>query len=204
MTVVPTADLAKVVGAEGELSATDKRLLQYARQNLSPDEMAEKFGGLLTPARCVQRVREILRSHDYLSQVERRALILLDMIELKEILLDHVRNEGGEVTNPNTGETYYSFGDPRWAGNLVKLLAEMNKLISADRGDIDAARIKIRRRHAEIFMRALDLTFRMLVRKMEAMGLGGSEEVMLELLEECLPAALAAIEQDVDDDELAA
>jgi hypothetical protein len=93
-------------------------------------------------------VREILRSHDYLSQVERRALVLLDMIELKEILLDHVRTEGGEVTNERTGETYYSFGDPRWAGALVKLLSEMNKLISADKGDIDAARMKIRRKHA--------------------------------------------------------
>src|SRR5205823_5743116 len=110
--VVPTADLVKAVGEDDGLTATDKRLLQYARQNLSPNEMSEQFQGLLSPSRCIARVREILRSHDYLSQVERRALVLLDMIELKEILLDHVRTEGGEVTNERTGETYYSFGDP--------------------------------------------------------------------------------------------
>jgi hypothetical protein len=44
----------------------------------------------------------------------------------------------------------------------------------------------------------------MLIRKMDELGLGGDEDTMLELLEEILPAALAAIEQDVDEEDLAA
>lgn len=202
MTVVATiGDLTRAVGADGELSATDKKLLTFAKQNLSPTEMAEQLGFGFTPERCVQRVREILRSHDYLSQVERRALILLDMIELKEILLDHVRNEGGEIVNRQTGETYYSFGDPRWSGNLVKLLSEMNKLIASDKQDIDAARIKLRRRHASIMLQAIDLCFRLFIRKLPTIGVDVEESALLEILEQVLPTAIAAVEQNVEDDE---
>lgn len=200
-TVVNVSDLAKVVGADGELSGTDRKLLAFAKKNYTPEEMAEELGFGFTPARCLSRVREILRSHDYLDQVERRGLILLDMIDLKEILMDHVRNEGGDVTNERTGETYYSFGDPRWAATLVKLLAEMNKLISADKSQLDVARAKLRRKHAALMMQAIDLTFRLFTRKLVAAGATLDEGVMLEILEEVLPAAIALVEQQVEDDE---
>jgi hypothetical protein len=200
LTAVRARDLSKTVGEEGELSATDKRLLVMAKQNLTPDEMAEQMGFGFTPVRCVQRIREILRSHDYLDQTEKRALILLDMTELKEILMDHVRSEGGEITNERTGETYYSFGDPRWAANLVKLLTEMNKLIASNKGEIDVARVKLRRRHASIMLTAIDLTFRLFTRKLKERGVEIDEGVMLELLEEVLPAAIASVEQNVEDE----
>jgi hypothetical protein len=194
------SDLSSAVGAGGELSATDKKLISYAKQNRTPQEMADALGFGFTATRCLTRLREILRSHDYLSQTERKALLLMDMQELRDILMDHVRNEGGEVHNERTGETYYSFGDPRWSANLVKLLSEMNKTISADKGELDVQRVKLRRRHAAIMLKAIDLVFRLVVRKMVEAGLEVDSGLLLSLLEECLPAAIAYVEQETEDD----
>ena len=74
------SDISKPVGYADGLSVTDKRLLALARRNMSPDEISEELGGLISPARAAQRIREILRSHDWLSQEEQQGLLMLDML----------------------------------------------------------------------------------------------------------------------------
>jgi hypothetical protein len=50
-------------------------------------------------------------------------------------------------------------------------------------------------------LQAIDLTYRLFVRKLVDAGIAVEEGMLLEILEEVLPAAIAAVEQNVEDDE---
>jgi hypothetical protein len=192
-------DLEKPVGALDGLSVTDKRLLQLAREGKSPDEIAEELGGLISAARAASRIREILRSHDWLSMEEQQGLLLLDMVEVKEILMQHVRNEGGYITDQK-GNAYYAFGDPRWSANLIRLLDSMQKGILAARQDIDTAKVKIRRKHAAVMTQAIQTAFRILARAVVART-DMTEQQMLALLEDAIPQAIAIVEANAEQGE---
>lgn len=191
-------DLSRPVGAADGLSVTDKRLLALARRSMSPDEISEELGGLISPARAAQRVKEILRSHDWLSQEEQQGLLLLDMLELRDILMDHVRNEGGLIEDPRGGGTYYSFGDPRWSGNLIRLLGEMSKMIVAAKADTETIKVTLRRKHAAVMTQAIDVAFRMVARGVLERTHELDEQQMLDLLETALPRAIAVVEAHTD------
>lgn len=196
-----TADeLDRAVGQLGELSLLDKRLLKMASQGYTPEGMSDALRGVLTPAKAAQRVREILKSYDWLSIVERRALILMDMIELKEILLDRVRREGG-VVEDRDGRVAYSFGDPRWAANLAKVLSEMNKLISDESGRVEADRAAIRREHAQIMVRAIEQGFMHLLRLLQASYPEIDEQHARYALEDSLPIAITTVDGAVDEED---
>lgn len=194
-------DLSKPVGAADGLSVTDRRLLALARRNLSPEEISEELGGLISPARAAQRIREILRSHDWLSIEEQQGLLLLDMIELKEILLEHVREEGGLIEDPRSGGTYYSFGDPRWSANLIRLLGEMSKMILAARTDVESIKTTLRRKHAAVMTQAIQVTFAIVARGVTSRTRDLDERDMIELLEEALPKAVAIVEANTEVEE---
>lgn len=192
-------DLSAPVGADDGLSVTDKALLAFARRNLSPEEISEEFGGLLTPAQAAQRTREILRSHDWLSQVERRALLLLDMVELKDILMARIRSEGGFV-NGKKGSAFVN-GDPRWSATLVNLLKEMTRMLEGEQGAIDTARAKLRAQHASLMLRAIEAAFRIMARDLMAAHPDIRDDEMAGLLERSLPAAIALVEEQTEQPE---
>jgi hypothetical protein len=142
-------------------------------------------------------VREILRSWDWMSINEQQALILMDFIELKEILLDRVRREGGIVEGED-GRVAYSFGDPRWATTLNNTLKEMNKLISGMQATVESDRAVLRAEHAGHMVRALEK-----FADIFAAGVRASypeiepQELRLQI-EEALPAAIAIIDAATD------
>lgn len=190
-------ELDAAVGAFGRLSVLDKKLLKWAAERRSPEWMSAKLDGVLSPAAAAQRTREILKSQDWLSQVEQRALILQDMIELKNILMGRIRKEGGLVTDEETGQVAYSFGDPRWAANLTKLLGEMNKLIINEQSQVDVERQSLRRAHAQVMVRAVELAFKTLVLRVREKYPEVDEMVLRTFLEDALPNAVSAIEMSV-------
>lgn len=194
-------ELDRAVGAFGKLSVLDKKLLKWAAERRTPEWMSQKLDGVLSPATCAQRTREILKSQDWLSQVEQRALILQDMIELKNILMGRIRSEGGLVTDEETGRVAYSFGDPRWAANLTKLLGEMNKLIINEQGQVDAERAALRRSHAMVMVKAVELAFKNLALSVREKYPEVDEMVLRGFLEDAIPNAVSAIEMAVDVDE---
>lgn len=200
VTVVSVDDLNSVVGASGELSMLDKKLLAMASKRLTPSDMSERLNGILDPASCAQRVREILRAWDWLSIVEQRALILMDMIELKDILMDRVRQEGGEVEDRD-GNITWSFGDPRWASAVTKLLSEMNKLITQEQTGIDADRQGLRRAHAMVMVRATEQAFDHMARSLRAEYPQVPEARMRLALEESVPIAIASIDSAISDED---
>lgn len=200
LSVVSADELTRPVGADGKLSMLDKRLLKMASLRLSPAEMAERMNGIITPAAAAQRVREILSAWDYLSIVEQKALILMDLIELKDILMDRVRQEGGMVEGKN-GELVYSFGDPRWASAVTKVLSEMGKLITQEQANVDAERQGVRRAHAMVMVRAIEQTFDRFARDLRAEFPSVPEARMRGVLEEAIPIAVAAIDSSITEDD---
>lgn len=191
-------DLSKPVGYADGLSVTDKRLLALARRSMSPEEISEELGGLISPARAAQRIREILRSHDWLSMEEQQGLLLLDMLELRDILMDHVRNEGGLIEDPRGGGTYYSFGDPRWSANLIRLLDTMGKQILAAKADVDTVKVQLRRKHAAVMTQAIEVAFRIVARGVLERTEEVDEQTMLALLEDAVPRAITIVEANTE------
>lgn len=77
-------------------SALDERLLSLAR--LSPVEIGERVG--LEPAVVAARLSELLVSRDWLSELQRERLLLVELEGLKDSVLARVRElEDGEVSD---------------------------------------------------------------------------------------------------------
>lgn len=199
--VVSSEDLGTVVGAGGSLSMLDKKLLRYASSRMTPEQMSEALEGILSPAAAAQRVREILRSWDWLAIVEQKALILMDMIELKDILMSRVKAEGGFIEDEKTGQQAYSFGDPRWASALQKTLDSMNKLVSTQQASLDAERQGLRKAHAMVMVRALEMGFDKLSRELRREYPQVNEQRMRDVLEDVLPLAIATVDAAVSEED---
>lgn len=200
VTVVSAEELNEVVGAGGVLSMLDKKLLKYASQRLTPIEMADRLDNIISPPQAAQRVREILRSWDWLSITDQKALVMMDLVELKEILLNRVRGEGGIVEDGDGGRIY-SYGDPRWAAALTKVLTQMEKMIVNTQADLDAERGGIRRAHAMVFVRAVEMAFDRLSRQLREEFPQVPESRMRHAIEDAVPLAIASIDAAVSEED---
>jgi hypothetical protein len=198
---VITADqLNAAVGASGKLSMLDKKILKAASKRMTPTQISEHLDGIISPAAAAQRAREILSAWDWLSINEQRALILMDMIELKEILFDRVRQEGGLVETRD-GEMTFTLGDPRWSANLMKLLGQMNDLITKETANVDSERQSIRHAHGMVMVRAIEMTFDSLARDLRAEFPQVPEERMRLAIESALPLAIATVDAAISEDD---
>lgn len=191
--VISADDLGQAVGYEGKLSYLDGQLLKCASKRMTLQQISDELGGVLTPAQCGQRVREIYKSYDWMGDLEQRGMILMDFIELKNILFDRVRSEGGTVRNDD-GTIYYSFGDPRWAAALTKVLEQLSKLVSREQPKLDAERTLLRRAHAKVMVDAVEVAFRKLMLDIRESYPEVDELELRSFLETALPAAIQAIE----------
>lgn len=68
----------------GELSRIDQEILRYAASR-SPEEISEKFGGAIEPARVAALTKELLSRRDWLTMAEREVMLI---IRLENILND--------------------------------------------------------------------------------------------------------------------
>lgn len=191
-------EMTEVVGVEGRLSGLDKQLLRLASAKngrISAEELSDGLNNAISPARAISRLREILGSHDMLDMGMRKMLLLEDMVELKEHLFDIVRKEGGIVETKEDGEEVYSFGDPRWSANLIRLFKELNRLIEADQKAVDESKVHLRNAHANLFYQALELAFSRLIFNIKKQYPKVDESLLRQYVEEALPAAFGLIEQ---------
>lgn len=68
------------------LGPIDRKLLRGAADGLSPKEIANVVGNVLTPEQCADRVKNLIGSRDWLNPLEKEALVLDQMNELVENL----------------------------------------------------------------------------------------------------------------------
>jgi DNA-binding Lrp family transcriptional regulator len=189
------------VGSGGELSGLDARLLDIVAEaggRISGEEIAKKLNvESMTPARCAQRVREILKSQDLLSQVEQKALILLDFIKVRDMLFDRI--EGTETRITKHGDVIEVESSPGLFNTMVRMLKEWRLLIESMRQDVDSETVKIRAAHARIMMDAIVEMFEEFIRLLEQFFIDKdrlpTRIEMNEMMEEAMPFGFQALER---------
>lgn len=70
------------------LSKIDEKLLRLANRSASPAEMAEDTG--IPATQCLARVREILNERDWLTDLERQKMNIIDLQKVKATLMKQV------------------------------------------------------------------------------------------------------------------
>lgn len=199
MATEPGKELAlySPVGSGGELSGLDARLLQIVAEHggrISGEELSKRLGiESMTPARCTQRVREILKSQDTLSQVEQKALILLDFIKVRDMLFERI--EGTETRITKHGDTIEVESSPGLFNSMIRLLKEWRVLIESMRNDVDTETVKIREAHAKIMMDAISVMFKQLFIRLSEHGFEIPTALSMELMEEAMGLGFQELEK---------
>lgn len=184
--------LTQGVGADGELSGLDKRLLEMAAEGMSANEMSAQLG--IAPARAAQRVREILREKDFLSILEQEAIAIMELNRLKSFLWEVVERSGPHMETDEDGRDIVVLGDPRWAATLNKTIDSISRIVNGRRASNDLDRAKIRNSTAQLMYSAIELTFNNLLFQLRAEYPEVDELKIRNMVEDALPRAVAEIE----------
>ncbi len=121
-----------------EPSRLMKRLLEGAVRKLSPEELSASVNGQLSPEECVVRLKEFLRSTDYLDYVETRSLLLVEVGNFLESLR----------------EDAIDFGKDRSRDQFLRTLQLMLEQTQKQMPELDDMISKIGKAHAEMFVQA--------------------------------------------------
>lgn len=193
-----TRDLDHAPGGIEGLSAIDKVLLQAAAENKSPVEMAAAAGTGVTPERAAQRVREILKTRDWLSTIEKKQLLMEDFYSLRAYLMDMMEAD----KNPNEqydikGHPFIPPSDPRWAANLNVLLKELRRMIEVDEKTVQRDVDMIHDAQAKLMIRAIGIAFNRMTNELVERYPEVEEQVIYDLMERSIPYAMDAVEAQV-------
>lgn len=182
-------------GSEG-LSVVDKKLLALAAQGRSPDELSAETG--VPPERAAQRVREILKTRDWLSTVEKRRLLMEDFYELRAYILEMMEAD----KNPNEqydikGRPFVPPSDPRWSQNMLQLLRQLRDMIDKDEKSSIRDSESIREGHAKLMIRAISVAFNRMVMDLTSEYPEIDPQRAFDLMEQALPGAMETVEAKV-------
>lgn len=194
--------LYRPFGEGGELSGLDMKLLEFATQRLTGEQMFEQLGSPtgLSPARCIQRVKEIVKAQDYLSIAEQKSLLLLDFVRLRDRLWERI-DEGTETKITKNGDVIDVGLDSAFYRALTQVLKEWRVTIDSMRNDVQGEEMTIRAAHAEIMMAAISVMFDRYTLRLEQhfdlyKSLPDAEE-MRTIFEEVMPLGLSAVQAKV-------
>jgi hypothetical protein len=145
----------------------------------------------------VQRVREIIKAQDLLSVAEQKSLILLDIIKVRDLIMERLGGYETKIGRDGIGVEVET-GAPMYNA-MIRLFKEWRSLIDSIRDDVDAGNVQIRQAHADIMMEALMAMFRHYSNRLESAGIVVPQALALELLEEVAPIGFNALSQHVSD-----
>jgi hypothetical protein len=151
-----TVDLYHKPGENGELSGLDARLLEIVASNhrITPNELAEQLNiETMSPERCAQRVREILNAQDWLGRTGQNALLLRDLIELRNVLFERVK--GTDIKIGKDGEIVEVGSNAAFANALVRVLREWRVTVKEMQEEVDGESAKLRQSHADVMVAAI-------------------------------------------------
>jgi hypothetical protein len=161
------------------LGPVDKILLRGASSGRSPEELSKLTGGTVKPAAAAQRVIDILKSRDWLTQVQRKQLLIEDLMTLKDKLMREVIDLN--MTKDNSG-------------TLVRVLKEIGDQLDKDKLDINAALTQIRKAHAEMMLAAIRVALERSALELEKRYPDVSKSELNEVFRMALPEAAREVE----------
>jgi hypothetical protein len=188
------------VGEGGRLSGFDEKLLEMSNKRMSGEQMYAALGSPsgLSPARCIQRVKEIVRSTDYMTILDSKAMLLLDMVKLRDILFERV--QGTEIKITKHGDEIEVEASPGWANALIRLLREFRTTIDSMAKDVQDGQMAVSKAHAQIMMAAISVMFDRFVARLEDYHslykeLPPADEMRV-IFEEVMPFGFSAIQEE--------
>lgn len=164
------------------LGPVDKILLRGASSHKSPEELSKLTGGTIRPAAAAQRVIDILKSRDWLTQVQQKQLLIEDLMMVKDKLMREVIDLN--MTKDNSG-------------TLVRVLKEIGDRLDKDKLDLNAALTQIRKAHAEMMLAAIRVAFERSALELEKRYPEVPKGEIHEVFRMALPEAASEIEAHV-------
>lgn len=168
------------------LGPVDKILLRGAASHKSPEELSRLTGNTVKPAAAAQRVVDILKSQDWLSQVQQKQLLIFDLMAIKDKLMHEVVDLNMTANN---------------AGTLVRVLKEIGDRLDKDKLDLNAALTQIRKAHAEMMLAAIRVAFERSALELEKRYPEVSRGEINEIFRAALPDAAREVEAHVVESE---
>jgi hypothetical protein len=166
---------------EKGLSEIDRILLRGASSGKSPEELSALTNGIVKPANAAGRVLAILESRDWLSQAQRKMLLIDDLMALKDVLYSKaVGARDGESAKP-----------------LVSVLTTIMKMLDADKLDIAQAMSQINRAHAQIMLQAISLALERSFLELEKAHPEIEKAELVSVFQSAMPAVVLEIESRV-------
>lgn len=163
------------------VSAIDRRLIKSAARQRTPQEMSEDVLGHLSPAQCVDRVKEIVESMDVWTEVESRRLLMFQMQEHLDWLHDNRENDKVLSSIPR----------------MYKLISES---LDKSRINLDEVVNMITSTQARLLVSALDSIVTHVVSGLISHGVEVEETLVWSEVAQALPAAINRIEAAVPGD----
>jgi|SRR6478735_7044384 len=169
-----------------ELGKFDKKMLEYASDGLSPEEIAQKLPGDQTPAMIAFRIKQILSGRgSWLTVAEESALHLADLQRLKKKAWEMLDQEEGN----------------RALTGLANIMQQIGMRIDVAAARSDEMMGQIRKAQAREFAAALELMYDGVVRRLAKEYPDVDKQVLRGFMGEEMQSAVARINALVDEDE---
>jgi hypothetical protein len=205
--VINAADLGAVTENIDlrNLSSLDDRLLDMAAKRYSFERMYDELGEpeWTSAAKIGTRVRTLLAAFT-LDSVEQKALLLRDLVKLRDIIFEQLEGDGihidadGELTGREIA--------PAWASAMVRLLKEWRSTIESMQTDLEGDRASIREAHAQIMFQALTVMFERFVLRLEEAAADefsdiefkASRTALMGIFGDVMPLGFESLQSNVD------
>lgn len=196
--------LQKLVGADGQMSGLDKKLLDVAAAangNISPKDLAAEVGFGLSPAQAASRLRAVLNSRDWLSVENKIQLHMHDLEELKSYIKDKMDEDksGFVASGDGRGDLKFDIGDPRWSSNLLKVLTAIGAQHEAAFKRLKDAQTKVSEGNAAIMISAIDRAVSFFLFTLAEHYPDMDERVARDIMEDGLERAFSIVDENTLD-----
>lgn len=155
----------------GSISRLDEHMLRAAENNWSPEKISTTYD--VTPQYAANRIKYLLSTQDYLSDYERKRLLLNSAMKFKE-KLDQYTDDF--ALDPKMANVYLKMID-----TLSRLLKEQGEISDRERKEINEVQSRaivkavekgfysimgiLREKHPEVDLNELNAAFRMAVQE---------------------------------------
>lgn len=186
------------VGEGGTLSGFDEQLLDMASKRMSGEQMYAELGEPpgMTPARCLQRAREIIKAQDWASVHDQKALLLRDFVKMRDLLWERI--SGTETKITKDGDVIDVDPGVGWYNALSRVLREWRTTIKEMQDDVEGSEAILRRAQAEVMISAISVMFERYNLKLDQAGVTlPDRNTLAEIFEEVMPLGFQVIESKV-------
>lgn len=171
--------------AESNYTMMTRRILRGFSAGQSAEEVAESAtNGTMTPAQVLVRAQDALKSHDPLSEAEKRRLLVWEAQQLLESIRDDA----------------IKYGDPKARESFMKSIRLVGDMLTQADTNVHEISTKLQFAQAQVMASAISLAFEKSVFELQKRYPEVDDIVAREILMSSLPSAVHEIELNTADE----